>query len=134
VLATQSDWRYQNADWRGAVATLPASAGRSPIVVYPGLQSPVPIHYLQRDRALASARPDEAWVLVEPARHDDRDLEPVDEAPPAGTPGLPFERAAVREYHGFRLVRFRAPRPARVDGAALAEHPVRGFSPALLGP
>jgi mannosyltransferase len=134
VLATQADWRYQNADWRGAVAKLHASAGRSPIVVYPGLQSPVPAHYLRRDGPLAPARPDEAWVVVEPVRHDDRDLEPVDEAPPAGMPGVPFERVGTRAYHGFRLVRFRAPRAARIDGGALARHPVRGFPPALLGP
>jgi mannosyltransferase len=134
ALAIESDWRYQNADWRGAVASLRTSAGRSPVVVYPGLQAPVASLYLRREQGIARARLDEAWLVVEPARLEDRDLRPIPGAPPPGVPGPPFKRLAAREYHGFRLVRVRAPRPARVDPAGPSGHPVRGFAPAVLGP
>jgi mannosyltransferase len=134
ALAIEGDWRYQNADWRGAVASLRTSAGRSTVVVYPGLQAPVASLYVQRERVTARARPDEAWVVVEPARLGDRELRPVPGAPPPGVPGPPFERLDATEYHGFRLVRVRAPGPARVDPAGPGGHRVRGFPAAVVGP
>jgi uncharacterized membrane protein len=133
ALAIENDWRYQNADWRGAVANLRTTAGRSPVVVYPGLQAPVASLYLRRERGMARAHPDDAWVMVEPARVGDRELRPVPGTPPPGVPGPRFEHATASEYHGFRLVRLRAREPATVD-PRIAAHRVRGFAPAVLDP
>lgn len=126
----ETDWRYQNADWRGAVHALPPAAARELVAVFPKLDRPVAQLYLGR-RFAADRVQGGVWAMVSPARADRRDLAPV-RGLPATPPG--YAPAARRVRHGFALVELR---PTRLEPAlppAALGRDVLGSPPALLVP
>jgi len=131
VLAAQSDWRYQNADWRGAVRALGADARGLPVVVYPGFDAPVANVYMRRPIRTGPVLAREAWIVVEPGREGRRDLRSIagyPRRPPAG-----FRRVETREHRGFLMSRWVAARPLPLDPAALGPD-VLDQPPAILAP
>jgi uncharacterized membrane protein len=125
----EGDWRYQNADWRGAARTLPPSAARDLVAVFPKLDRQVAQLYLDR-RYVADRIQGPVWAVVAPARIDRRDVAPVPGAPKV-PPG--YVRAATRTHHGFRLVELRPRQPATLPPGALGRD-ILGALPALLVP
>jgi uncharacterized membrane protein len=129
TLWVEGDWRYQNADWRGAARTLPPSAARDLVAVFPKLDRQVAQLYLER-RYVANGIQGAVWAVVAPARIERRDLTPVT-GPPTVPPG--YVRAATRTHHGFRLVELRPRRAVTLPPDALGQD-VLGALPALLVP
>jgi hypothetical protein len=124
-----SDWRYEQLDWRTAVARMVAvDPGAAVVSTDPG-NAMVLGTYLGRER-VASVRANAVWVAVEPARGPhERALTPV-VLLPTGVLGASTGFRPVRELevHGFRLVLERASAPtvvARLPGTVLFP-PVRG--------
>ena len=126
----EGDWRYQNADWRGAARALPARAERDLIAVFPRLDRQVAQLYLGRTYAADRIQGD-VWAVVAPARIDRRDLAPV-RTEPAVPPG--YARAATRTHRGFRLVELRAVGPAATLTQDALGRDILGEVPALLVP
>lgn len=110
ALWVATDWRYEQLDWRGAVARMVAVERAAPVIVGDPGNAAVVHAYLGRAR-VGAVRADALWVAVEPARPTgQRALTPV----PA-TPSVPgFEVVRRFEVHGFRLVLERAPRATEV--------------------
>ncbi len=128
---THADWRHQNADWGGAVTELGRDADRVPVVILPGLNHPVPNAYLRRPVLAAPVQAQEVWVLVEPGRVGQPDLEEQ--------PGLPesvpqgFVPRETRRHRGFRVIRYEAPAPAPVSAADFGTDQI-GQQAVILGP
>jgi mannosyltransferase len=116
VLGVQGDWRYQNADWRGALLALGPDAAGVPIVVFPGFDGPVANVYLRRE-IVSSTDARDVWVIVEPGRQDRRDLRALPGYP--RNPPVGFKVVETREHRGFLMTRYHAPQPLPVDPAAL---------------
>jgi 4-amino-4-deoxy-L-arabinose transferase-like glycosyltransferase len=133
-LAVQADWRYQNVDWRGALARLGSDLRGRPVVVYGGQGGPVVAHYLHRRAVGGPLFTTTLWVLVSPARERTRALAPVSGPPAPGVPGPPFYPAGVTAYHGVRALRFQANSAAMVDARRLGFDSVDGAPATLLGP
>ncbi|HEX8065815.1 MAG TPA: glycosyltransferase family 39 protein [Thermoleophilaceae bacterium] len=131
VLATQGDWRHQNADWRGAVGAVEADARGLPIVVLPGFDAPVAGVYAHRPIASGPVTAAGAWVVVEPGRVGRRDLRALPGYPRAAPAG--FRAVERREHRGFLMVRYAAARPLPLDPAALGPD-VLGQRPLVLLP
>jgi len=110
-----TDWRYEQADWRNALARAEAVDPRAPVVAVTTLGVPVVQTYLSRPPVGANgllAR--QAWLIVEPRRAaGHRALGP---APMPDIPG--FVREQALEVQGFRLILERASRPTRVGPAS----------------
>jgi uncharacterized membrane protein len=109
-----TDWRYQQVDWRTAIARI-ESADRSAAVIAtdPG-NAPVVLTYLG-GTAVPSARVDAVWVAVEPARGaHQRALAP--QPTPTGVLAAVAAFRPVRELdvHGFRLILERASTPQTI--------------------
>jgi len=117
----QLDWRYQNTDWRGAIARVRATDPTSPVVAVGRLGIPVAALYLDRTPALAPLTTRHAWLVVEPARSPGhRELGPVD--PPLVAQLLAaFPQHRETRVHAFRLIELRAPRSAPLDPAQLPD-------------
>lgn len=131
VVSLNGDWRYQNADWRGAVRALGPDADGVPVVIFPGLEAPVANIYMRRPISTSPVTAREAWVVVEPGREDRRDLRPVrgyPRRPPAG-----FRAVETREHRGFLMTRYRAPEALTLDPGALGPD-VIDQRPAILVP
>lgn len=115
----QSDWRYGNTDWRGAVRRVEATDPRPPVVAVTQFGQPVAALYLgraPRGRPLATRR---VWLVVEPTRAPGhRALGPAD--PPIVASLLAaFPRHSERVFHGFRLIEASASARVRLDPATL---------------
>jgi mannosyltransferase len=130
ILWVESDWRYQNPDWEGAAAALPARAAGAPVAAFPALDRSIASFYLDRRSVGYPVRSDRVWLVVAPARIDRRDLRPV-RVEPSVPPD--FVRASVRTHHGFQLIELRHPGPAEFLPPAFG-HDVLGDPPALLVP
>jgi 4-amino-4-deoxy-L-arabinose transferase-like glycosyltransferase len=105
-----TDWRYEQTDWRGALARVEAIEPRTPIVAVTASSSvPVVRTYLGRP-ALAPAQPvrvRRAWIVIEPRRQSgERALTP---GPPLSIPGFSTDRQL--QVHGFGLILVGAARP-----------------------
>jgi uncharacterized membrane protein len=105
-----SDWRYQQPDWRDALARVEAVAPGTSLIETPWYESVVVRTYLGRGPAPAALRVDRAWLVVEPKRSPDAALTAVT------APRLPAGFAVARAYdlRGFRVLLLRAPRPRRL--------------------
>jgi hypothetical protein len=114
VIVVNTNWRYQNADWRAAAEVV--GTGDAPVLVYPGFADRVAQRYLG-GRPVDTVTTRELVVVVEPGRVGRRDLKPLPEFPRGGIPG--FELRGTEEREGFRVLRFRAAQPTPVDPAAL---------------
>lgn len=113
-----SDWRYEQVDWKGALARAERIEPDAPLVaVTPADAAPVVATYLDRQ----PARPpgplaQRAWVIVEPVRAAGQRA-----LGPATVPGLPgFTAERTVELHGFRLVLEGAAQPTRIAPGELA--------------
>jgi hypothetical protein len=133
TLWVQSDWRYENTDWRGAIEQIETTAPNQPVVAVTPLGQPVAALYLDRERGRpprATAAPlttRRAWLVVEPTRTaGSRALQPTD-PPVVATLLASFPDHREQQLHGFRLIDLRAPTPVALDTAALP-------GSALLGP
>ena len=116
TLWVQADWRYEHADWRGALRRVEALDPARPVLAVTPLGAPVVAHYLDRAPATTPLTARRAWLVVEPARTPGhRDLRPV--AAPA-VPG--FAAAGERTLHGFRLIALTAAHAVAIDPARLA--------------
>lgn len=132
VIAIQANWRYQNVDWRGAIAHFRSDLAGQPVAVYGSQAAPVAALYLHRHAAAGPLETASLWVLVEPARIGTRALQPVLGTPSPGIPGASFALAGSFAFHGVRVLHFLAPRPTTVTPAVLGVDSVDGSTPTLL--
>ncbi len=117
----QLDWRYQNTDWRNAIAHVRERAPHRPVIAIGILGTPVAAHYLDRTPANAPLRTRRAWLLVEPARRPGhRELEPVD-APLVAQLLAAFPQHHETHVRAFRVIELRAPRPVALDPAQMLD-------------
>jgi hypothetical protein len=123
-----SDWRYEQLDWRTAIARIEAADSAAPVLSTDPGNAVVVRTYLGRG-PVASARSDAVWVAVEPARGPhERALNPSP-TPTAVLAGLTgFRPVRELDVHGFRLILERASAPeriavARTPGAVLFPAP-----------
>ena len=113
-----SDWRYEQVDWKDAIARVQSIEPNAPLfAVTPGEAAPVVATYLDRPPATAPGPlAQRAWVLMEPVRAaGQRALGP---APVPHLPGFTAERTV--ELHGFQLVLESAAQPTRIAPGELA--------------
>jgi 4-amino-4-deoxy-L-arabinose transferase-like glycosyltransferase len=124
ALWVQSDWRYENTDWRGALRHVEAIGPGDPVIAVTQLGGPVAALYLARPPITTPLATRRAWLVVEPARTTgDRALQPTD-PPIVATLLAAFPSHRERQRHGFRLIELAAPvavalDPARLPGATL---------------
>jgi 4-amino-4-deoxy-L-arabinose transferase-like glycosyltransferase len=103
-----TDWRYEQADWKGALARAETIDPSASVVAVPPLDAPVVQTYLARPpltqpRILAQ----QAWLIVEPVRAaGHRALGP---APVPALPGFSVQR--IVDVHGFQLFLEHASQP-----------------------
>jgi 4-amino-4-deoxy-L-arabinose transferase-like glycosyltransferase len=116
-----TDWRYEQLDWRDALARVERVDPRAPILALTRASGPVIRTYLGRGPESSGPAPQStAWLIVEPTRPSGaRALAP---APAPGLPG--FTPSLELQTHGFRAIEERAtvaqPLPARaLPGAVL---------------
>jgi 4-amino-4-deoxy-L-arabinose transferase-like glycosyltransferase len=120
ALWVTTDWRYENADWRGAIDRIEAVAPGLPVIAVTPLGGPVAALYLHRPPTTAPLATRHAWLVIEPARTPGhRDLVPQDPAQIATLLAV-FPRHREQRLHGFRLIELSAPRPVALDPAQLA--------------
>lgn len=118
-LWVQSDWRYENADWRGAIERIESAAPGLPVIVVTPLGQPVAAHYLDRAPSTSVLPTRRAWLVVEPARVPGRrDFAPAD-TPAVASLLAAFPTHREHSFHGFRLIDLRASAPVTLDPAAL---------------
>ena len=117
----QLDWRFQNTDWRGAIARVEARPPDRPVIALGRLGIPVAALYLGRPAARSPLATRRAWLVVEPARSPGRrNLGAVD--PPLVARLLAaFPQHAETRLHGFRLIELSSPAPVALDPAQLPE-------------
>jgi 4-amino-4-deoxy-L-arabinose transferase-like glycosyltransferase len=119
-----SDWRYQQVDWKGALARAEATDPSAPVFAVTDQSAPVVQAYLARSPARAAVVAERVWVLVEPVRAaGQRALGP---APLPSLSGFTVIRSL--EVHGFELALEHAAQPTlvtpvEVDGATLFSAP-----------
>jgi len=117
----QLDWRYENTDWRNAIARVEAGPPTAPVVAVGRLGIPVAALYLHRTAATAPLTTRRAWLVLEPARSPGhRELGPVD-TPLVARLLAAFPQHRETRLHAFRVIELRAPRPIRLDPAALPD-------------
>ena len=118
-LWTQTDWHYENADWRGAIERAEATAPDRPLIAVTPLGAPVAALYLDRDRVTAPLATRSARLVVEPARSaGSRALQPAD-APLVAQLLAAFPQHRETWLHGFRLIELDAPAPVALDPAQM---------------
>ncbi|MFZ0040865.1 MAG: glycosyltransferase family 39 protein [Solirubrobacteraceae bacterium] len=109
-----TNWRYEQLDWRSAIAPAEAADRGAPVLALGSFQEPVVATYLCRT-PMSSVQTDESWLLVPPAR-----------APghralfPSPAPALPgFTPVHVQERHGFQIILERAAKPTTLSSASV---------------
>lgn len=115
-----TNWRYEQADWRTAVASMKKVDGAAAAVVVPQSSfSLVPAGNYFGEPAKTTPTPASgAWIVVEPyraAHHRALGPAPLPSAINAVLPGFKTARSMI--VHGFRLVLLTATRPAVIDPA-----------------
>jgi len=117
-----TNWRYEQLDWRTAVARMASADPLAAVVATDAGDAPVVRTYLGRDPA-PSVRANAVWLAIEPARGPHQralNPEPVPAGVAAALPG--FRPVRELDVHGFRLILERAvaPRPiTAVPGEAV---------------
>jgi len=116
TLWAQTDWRYENTDWRGAIRRVETTAPGLPVIAVTPLGEPVAALYLHRPPATAAIRTRRAWLVVEPARTPGhRDLIPQD-PPQIAALLAAFPSHREQRLHGFRLIALSAPSRRPLNG------------------
>jgi 4-amino-4-deoxy-L-arabinose transferase-like glycosyltransferase len=112
-----TDWRYEQADWKSAIARAETTDPRAPVVAVTDFGAPVVQTYLARQpTASAGLLAGQAWIIVEPVRAaGHRALGP---APAPSLPGFTAKRAL--EVQGFSLILDEAGQPTRIVPGKLA--------------
>jgi hypothetical protein len=111
-----TDWRYEQANWKAAIARAEAVEPGAAVVAITPLDAPVVETYLQRRSAPASGvLTKRAWIIAEPVRGPGQRA-----LSPAPTPGLPgFSALRALEVDAFRLVLLGAAIPTSVQSGEL---------------
>lgn len=106
-----TNWRYEQADWRGAVKQVESIDARAPVLAIAAKSQPVVRTYLNRYPVPSQRlRTRQAWIVVQPVRAaHDRALNP---APVPTLPGFTPTRTILHD--AFQLVLVRARRPTQV--------------------
>jgi len=106
-----SNWRYEQVDWRSAVARMQAVDPSAAIVASTPVGAPVVQTYLHRSPVTNLSGPvSRAWIAIEPTRTSgERALSP---GPGFNPPG--FSAVRTLQVHAFRLTLVRAIRPTRL--------------------
>jgi 4-amino-4-deoxy-L-arabinose transferase-like glycosyltransferase len=108
-----TNWRYQQVDWRGALARAESLDRRAPVLAVNDLGTPVIETYLARRPAAGQMLAKRVWLIVEPIRAaGHRFLGP---APAPAVPG--FTAVHTLRPHGFQLVLLGAPNPTPIAAA-----------------
>jgi mannosyltransferase len=119
ALWVATNWRYEQLDWRTAIARIESADPAAPVLVTDPLYAPVVRTYLGRG-SVTSVNAGAVWVAVEPARGPhERALSP--QAVPAAVAASLAGLRPVRELeiHGFRLLLERAPAPVEIKAASM---------------
>ena len=107
-----TNWRYEQTDWRGALARTRAIDPTAGTIAVTQFGEPVAQTYLGRAPTTTSVLARRAWVVIEPYRathHRALGPAPVPTAISTGLPGFrPLEELIV---HGFRLILIGTGRP-----------------------
>ena len=124
VVWVQADWRYQQTDWRDALAAVRAGDARAgsaaPVLAATELGQPVVRLYLHAAEAAGPLRTRRAWLVVEPRRGPGRrELAPVAPAPADGPLAARFPSRRERTVDGFRVVELTAPAPVELAPGAI---------------
>jgi hypothetical protein len=110
-----TNWRYEQVDWRDALARVEAANAGAPVLAVTHFGAPVVRTYLHRQPVLSSgllAR--QAWIVVEPTRTaGQRALGPARAPTLAG-----FGVAREWRVYGFRLILLAARHPTAVVPSA----------------
>jgi hypothetical protein len=118
-LWTQSDWRYENTDWRTVGAQIGTRAERDEVIAVTTLGAPVAAHYLDRTPIDTSVSARRVWLVVEPTRSaGHRDLRPTD-SPLVAQLLAAFPQHEETLVHGFRVIELSAPTDVTIDPAQL---------------
>lgn len=113
-----SDWRYEQADWRDALARVETIDASAPVIAVTRLNEPVVRTYLKRNASPPGGiMATQAWLVVEPIRG------PHDRAlAPAQVPTVPgFIPVRSLTAHAFRLVFLEASQPTRLTSGVLTD-------------
>jgi 4-amino-4-deoxy-L-arabinose transferase-like glycosyltransferase len=113
-----SNWRYQEADWHGALNRVESIDPRAPVLAIGDRSEPVVRTYLNRDpvptQRLVTRQ---AWIVVQGVRGPhERAFNP---APIPAIPGFIPKRALLN--HAFRLMLVRARRPTALTAATIPQ-------------
>jgi 4-amino-4-deoxy-L-arabinose transferase-like glycosyltransferase len=120
-----TNWRYEQLDYRGALATAKRVDPQAAIMTPSLLYEPVAATYIGHGPSKRPPSSRSVWLLVEPKNGvGQRALHP--QPPPPGPAGFTESRALL--VHGFRLLLFEAPAPRQVvyPGLIVFAPPVRG--------
>jgi 4-amino-4-deoxy-L-arabinose transferase-like glycosyltransferase len=106
-----TDWRYEQLDWRGALARVETIDRAAPVVTPGGDDIPVARTYLGRttETGVVSRR---VWVIVPPLRAKGQRALAPSPAPVGRLPG--FQVVRELQVHGFRLLLLGAIRPTEI--------------------
>jgi 4-amino-4-deoxy-L-arabinose transferase-like glycosyltransferase len=118
-LWTQTDWRYENADWRAATALAERQEPGAPVVVVTPLGRPVAALYLGRAPAPTPLATRRAALVVEPARSPGSRALQATDPPLLATLLAAFPQHRETQLRGFRVIELRAPQPVPLDPAQL---------------
>lgn len=112
-----TNWRYQQADWRGAISRIEAVDPHAPLIAVTRSATPVVRAYLGREASRAGLVTESAWVAVEPIRGPhDRALAP---APAPAIRGFGIVRKLSAD--AFRLVLLKARRPMPIASGMIPD-------------
>jgi len=111
-----TNWRYEQLDYRGALATARRVDPQAAIITPSALYEPVAATYIGLAPAKSPPHARTVWLLVEPKNGvGQRALHP--QPPPPGPAGFAVRRELL--VHGFRLILFAAPQPRPVADPGL---------------
>ncbi len=113
-----TDWRYEQVDWRDAIARVERIEPRAPVLAVTPSAEPVVAMYLHRSPLtrgeLVTRR---AWLVVEPTRDaGERSLEPAPVPLLAG-----FSTVRELQIDAFRLILVGAGRPAAIAPSSVGD-------------
>lgn len=112
-----TNWRYEQVDWRAAIARVEALEPHAPVIAVTELDAPVAQVYLARQPAATTLPARRVWLVVEPLRGaGQRALHP---APAPGLSG--FAPLRTLRLDGFQLVLMGAAKPTRIAPGEVPE-------------
>jgi mannosyltransferase len=114
-----TDWRYEQVDWRGALARAQALDRTAAVVAMTRESAPVVATYLARQPASPSGvLTQRAWIIVEPVRAaGHRALGPAPIPPHL----LGFTTLRTLQLHAFTLVLVAASQPTRITPGEIVD-------------